>query len=207
MLREAADGIYIRFPIDGSMFNTWRLLARMKTIEELNTELLFADDCALHAHTEETLHHRQKFIVNSLSDSAKDFGLTISLKVTEVLYQHPPQEAYSPPQISINGTNLNAVEYFTFLGSVISNDATVSKDLDNRLSKASSSFVRLSKRIWQSLPHRLSKKIQVYRAAVVPTLLCGAKTWVLSRKQIRLLEWFHQRCLRSVLGIKWQDYV
>ena len=27
------------------------------------------------------------------------------------------------------------------------------------------------------------------------------------RKQIRLLERFHKRCLRSILGIKWQDYV
>ena len=54
---------------------------------------------------------------------------------------------------------------------------------------------------------RLSMKIQAYRAVVVPTLLYGAETWVLYRKQTRLLEQFHQRCLRSILGIKWQDYV
>ena len=30
---------------------------------------------------------------------------------------------------------------------------------------------------------------------------------MLYRKQIRPLERFHQRCLRSILGIKWQDYV
>ena len=35
----------------------------------------------------------------------------------------------------------------------------------------------------------------------------GAETWVLYRKQIRLLERFHQRCLRSILGIKWQDHM
>ena len=35
----------------------------------------------------------------------------------------------------------------------------------------------------------------------------SAETWVLYRKQIRLLERFHQRCLRSILGIKWQDHV
>ena len=57
-----------------------------------------------------------------------------SLKKTEVLYQPPPREAYSPPRISIDGTSQNAVEHFTYLGSVISSDATVSKDLDNRLS-------------------------------------------------------------------------
>ena len=47
MLREAKedlpDGIYIRFRTDGSLFNLRRLLARTKTIEELITELLFAD--------------------------------------------------------------------------------------------------------------------------------------------------------------------
>ena len=99
------------------------------------------------------------------------------------------------------------MEHFTYLGSVISNDAKVSKDLDKRLSKASSSFERLSKGVWQSHSLRLSTKIQVYSAVVVPTLLYGAETWALYRKQIRLLERFHQRCLRSILGIKWQDHV
>ena len=93
------------------------------------------------------------------------------------------------------------MEHFTYLGSVICNDATVSKDLDNRLSKASSPFGTLSKRVWQRHLPRLSTKI------VIPTLLYGAETWVLYRKQIRLLERFHRRCLRSILGIRWQDYV
>ena len=83
----------------------------------------------------------------------------------------------------------------------------VSKDLDTRLSKARSSFGRLSKRVWQSHSLHLSTKIQVYRTIIVPTLLYGAETQVLYQKQIRLLERFHQRCLRSILGIKWQDHV
>ena len=69
---------------------------------------------------EEALQHT----VNGFSDEAKNFCLTISLKKTEVLYQPPLREAYSPPHISINGTNLNAVEHFAYLGSVISNDAS-----------------------------------------------------------------------------------
>ena len=42
MLRESKedlpDGIYIRFRTDGSLFNLRRLLARMKTVEELITD-------------------------------------------------------------------------------------------------------------------------------------------------------------------------
>ena len=176
MPREAKedlpDDIYIRFRTDSSVSNLWCLLARTKTTEELITELLFADGFDLLAHTEKTL----QYIVNRFFDGAKNFGLTISLKKTEVLYQPPPRETYSPPHISIDGTNLNAVEHFTYLGSVISNDARVSKDFDNRLSKANSSFGRLSKRVWQSLSLRLSTKIQVYRAVVVLTLLYFEET-------------------------------
>ena len=100
MLHEAKedlpDCIDIRFRTDGSFFNLRRLLARTKTVGELITELLFVDDCALLAHTEEALQH----IVNRFSDAAKNFGLTISLKKTEVLYEPPPREGNSPPHIS-----------------------------------------------------------------------------------------------------------
>ena len=77
---------------------------------------------------------------------------------------------------AIDGTNLNAVEHCTYQGSVISIYATVSKNLDNRLSKASSSFGRLAKRVWLSYSLRLSTKAQVYRAVVVPTPVYGAET-------------------------------
>ena len=70
--------------------------------------------------------------------------------------------------------------------------------------KCARTIIIKKKRVFQSHSPCLSTKIQVYRAVVVPTLLYGAEIWVLYRKQIRLLEWFHQRCLRS---IKWQDYM
>ena len=164
MLREAkedlVDSIFIRFRTDGSIFNLRCLLAHTKTIEVLIVELLFADDCALLAHTQEAL----QYIVNRFAEAAKAFGFTISLKKTEVLHQPPPGGVYSPPQINIEDTSLNSVEHFTYLGSVISNDATVNKDLDNRLARVSSAFGRLHKRVWQNHSLRLSTKIQVYRA-------------------------------------------
>ncbi|PFX21964.1 hypothetical protein AWC38_SpisGene13525 [Stylophora pistillata] len=163
MLQEAKegvlDGIYIHFRSDGSLFNLQRPLTHTKTVEQLITELPFADDCVLLAHTETALEH----LVNHFSDATKAFGLTISLKRTE--------------------------------------------DLENRLSKASSSFGRLFKRVWKNHSLHLITKIKVYRAIVIPTLLYGAETWTLYRRQVRLLKRFHQRCLRSILNIKLHDYM
>ena len=54
---DLLDGIYIHFRIDGSLFSLRRLLTRKKTIEEVITELLFADDCVPLAHTKEALQY------------------------------------------------------------------------------------------------------------------------------------------------------
>ena len=81
------------------------------------------------------------------------FGPTISLKKTEVLYQPPPREAYSPSHISIDGTNLNFASRIG-LSQMMLQSARI---LTTALSKASSSFGRLSKRVWQSMAPPLHK--------------------------------------------------
>ena len=101
--------------------------------------------------------------------------------------------------------------HFTYLVNIITNDAKVSKDLDNRLKDGrcthakSSSFERLSKSMTanrSALPQRFRDT-----AVIVPTLVYGIVTWDLYRKQIRLLERFHPHCLLSISGIQWQDRV
>lgn len=49
--------------------------------------------------------------------------------------------------------------------------------------------------------------ILVYKSVVVTSFLYGCEAWVLYRKHVQLLEPLHQRSLRSIMGIKWQDYV
>ena len=47
----------------------------------------------------------------------------------------------------------------------------------------------------------------VYQAVVISTLLYGCEAWTLYQKGLMKLEQFHQRKLRSILNIKWDDYV
>ena len=106
MLRQATedlnddDSIYIRYRLDGNLFNLRRLQAHTKTQEQLIRDLLFADDAALVAHTERA---RQR-LTSCFAEAAQLFGLEISLKKTEVLHQPAPQEEYHPPHISIDET-------------------------------------------------------------------------------------------------------
>ena len=197
------DAVYIRYRLDGNLFNLRRLKAHTKTLQVLVRELLFADDAALVAHTEAALQR----LVSCFADSAHLFGLEVSLNKTEVLYQPAPCEAHHPPHVSINKTELNAVQYFKYLGSIISSDAKFEKEIDHRLSAANRAFGRLHKRVWRNKELRQETKINLYRAVVLSTLLYGSESWVTYSHHIRILERFHQRCLRTILQLKWWDYV
>ena len=43
--------------------------------------------------------------------------------------------------------------------------------------------------------------------AVLTSLLYGCESWTLYCRHIKLLEQFHMRSLRSILGIRWQDRI
>ena len=200
---EDEDGVYVRYRLDGSLFNLRRLQAHTKTNERLIRDLLFADDAALVAHTEQALQR----LTSCFADASWLFGLEVSLKKLEVLHQPAPQEAYHPPHITIGDTELKSTQQFTYLGCTITSDARIDREIDNRLSKANSSFGRLYKRVWTNKNLKCKTKIRVYRAVVLTTLLYGSETWVTYSSHIRLLERFHQRCLRTILNVHWSDFV
>ena len=119
----------------------------------------------------------------------------ISIKKTEVLSQPAPGETYEPPVVSIEGKQLNAVKTFKYLGSTISNDASLDAEITSRIAKATAAFGRLTKRLWTNRNIRLDTKIAVYRAAVITSLLFGCETWTLKKAHFARLERFHQTTL------------
>ena len=168
------DGIQIRFRTDGLIFNLARLQAHTRTTSALAWELLDADDRGIFAHLESEL----KNLIDNFVRASKGFGLTVSIQETEVLYQPSPGTALNPPpQMAVDGTPLKVNQAFTYLESNLSNDENLDKEIDSRISKASSSFCRLGPRVWKSHDWKLSVKINAYRAVVVNMLLYAAETW------------------------------
>ena len=197
--RESDPGIQITYRTDGGLFNTQRLKAKTKVTKSLVRDLLYADDCAIVAHTADDLQE----LTNSLSSATKRFGLTISIKKTEVLFQPAKGSTAALPNIVIDGKPLNNVESFTYLGSSLCSTNSLDKEISNRIAKASASFGRLRKRVWNVRGLKKETKCSVYRAAVLSALLYGCESWTLYRRHTKLLEQFHQRCLRNILNIKW----
>jgi len=137
------------------------------------------------------------------------FGLTVTMKKTEVILQPCNRSSYTSPKVTAGDTKLAATDKFCYLGSFLSSDAQVNDDISSRLAKASQAFGRLSKRLWDDHGIRLDTKVSVYVAAILPVLLYGCESWTLYRHNIRKLhvDQFHMRCLRRIAHIRWQDKI
>ena len=141
---------------------------------------------ALTAHTQADAQH----LFNRFRDAAVRFGLTISLKKTEVLLQPVDRLTSTPPVVIAGETALPVVQRFCYLGSVLSSDANINEDISSRIAKASYSFGRLARRLWDDHGIRLDTKMA---------------NCCLGRRHVRKLEQFHMRCLRRIAHVRWQD--
>ena len=128
--------------------------------------MLFADDAAVVAHTQEELQS----LSDCFSQACKDFGLPISLKKTNFLRQ----DTEAPPVIIIDDYDLDAVCQFTYLGSTITDNLSLDAEIDKMIGKAVSTLTRLTVRVWTSPKLDVKTNIAVYNVCVISTFLYGS---------------------------------
>nr|VZI12384.1 unnamed protein product [Spirometra erinaceieuropaei] len=143
------------------------------------------------------------------SVACENFGLVINTQKTAVMHQPPLHSATPPnePQISVNGTQLQVVENFPYLGSTLSHNTKIDDEVARRISKASQAFGRLQSTVKNRHGRQLSTKLKRCKAVILSTLLYGAETWTVYTKQARRLNHFHLSCLRRTLRLSWQDRI
>ena len=89
---------------------------------------MFADDAAVATHTQEKLQS----LMDCFSQVCKDFGLTTSLKKTNVL----GQDTETPPVITVDDYELDAACQCTYLGSTITVNLSLDTEINKMIGKA-----------------------------------------------------------------------
>ena len=193
----STEGMYLHTRSDGRLFNPARLRAKTKVREALIRDMLFADDAAVTSHSEQQL----QCLMDRFSQACKDFGLTISLKKTNVLGQNVD----TPPVITIDSYELDVVHQFTYLGSTISDNLFLDVEINQRIGKTATILGRRTTRVWENPKLTVPTKMAVYNACIISMLLYGSETWPTYAKQERKLNSLHYLC--HILGLKWSDKV
>ena len=198
-------GVTVKYRIGRRLVGDRTAKARLQTVTV--TESQFADDVAVYATTREALNQATASFVRV----AADWGLTVSLVKSKVLVAGNHLEPTDTMPIQLDGGLIDVVDNFTYLGSNITEDGELQNEVAVRIGKASRAFGCLQKSIFQNKRLSTSIKREVYRATVLSVLLYGTETWAVKAHSLRRLSGFHNRCIRSIMGVskvqQWKERI
>ncbi|KAK3517624.1 hypothetical protein QTP70_013436 [Hemibagrus guttatus] len=161
-------------------------------------DLDYADDLGLLAHRHQDIQQKTE----KLSEIASTIGLKVNNKKTQVLRKN----VTSNTPIAIDGTPLEDVQEFVYLGSKVTTDGDCNKDINTRVSKANQAFAML-KPIWRTTSLSIHTKIKIFRSNVISVLLYGSECWKTTTAIEQKLEVFQNKCLRRILKIFWPNTI
>jgi len=157
----------------------------------------FADDVVLLARSRDAACAA----IRSYVEVASSLGLTVSFVKTKFVVVGTGVTDEEKRPLVVGDDFIEGVEQFPYLGSLISDDGRVSVEVERRIANASKAFGALREAVFKNSNLSIETKRFVYRACVLSVLLYGGECWAPLRGQLRKLNSFHHRCVRSVLGI------
>ena len=109
---------------------------------------------------------------------------------------------------------MEEVNHFKYLGSIISNKKGGEEEkgglwleIYSRIFNASRIFGSLRKKVFKNKHLSLNIKTYIYKVTILPILTYASATWPITQSQIKKLETFHMKCLRSIANISLLDRI
>jgi hypothetical protein len=100
---------------------------------------------------------------------------------------------------------LENLEYFNYLGSIITKDARCTREIKSRIAMAKATFNRKKNLCTSKLDLNLRKKL--VKCYIWSIVLYNAETWTLRKAEQKYLESFELWCLRRMEKMIWTDRV
>lgn len=169
----------------------WQINSRLEDVD-------YADDICMMAQRFSDIKGK----LEDLERAAGKAGLQISsCKTKEIRINSTVDE-----RLQVNNVEVEEVDSFVYLGSVVGKSGGSDEDVEARIKKARGTFSQLWK-VWRSPQIRLKTKLRIFNSNVKSVLLYGCETWKESAKLISKLQVFVNRCLRLILGIRWPNTI
>uniref|UniRef100_A0AAG5DNL5 Reverse transcriptase domain-containing protein n=1 Tax=Anopheles atroparvus TaxID=41427 RepID=A0AAG5DNL5_ANOAO len=136
-----------------------------------------------------------------LKRAAAGIGLEINASKTKYLLAggSDRDRARLGASVRINNDELEVVEEFAYLGSLITSDNNISSEIRRRIVQGSPAYHGLHK-LLRSRRLRQSTKCTIYRTLIRPVVLYGHESWTLLTEDANALGIFERRVLRTIFG-------
>jgi hypothetical protein len=163
------------------------------------TDLCFADDIDVVSdsipNAQNMLHH--------INESSKHYGLEISKEKTKAMLVSTETMTLD---MKIDGSPIEQVSQFKYLGSYMTNDNSSAIDIRSRIAQAMAALQKLEY-VWKNNRISLMTKLRLLDSTVIPTAIYGCETWTIHKHDMQRIKAFGMKCLRRILGVHWSDHV
>jgi len=154
-------------------------------------ELLYADDTLI-VHSDAGM---VDFYMAKIGEVGQQYGLQFNWGKLEYLSVNTDGQFFTP-----TGEPIPKKDRLKYLGSLLSHDAKIGAELNQRLGAARAEFDTLSK-VWAHSMLNIRRKHEIFQACVVTKLLyCLHTTW-LNAAETNKIDALQARCLRKLTGI------
>ena len=160
--------------------------------------ILYADDVVLFS---KTALEAEK-ILTIIDDTCTRFGLTISFGKTKTQVFNDKELAEKPSLISVNGTEIENVQDFVYLGQLFTTKDNASFT-DHRIARAIAKFNELRK-VLTDTNINLRTRRKFLEACVRMRLTYGVEAYFPNEKQLNRLEACWNELLRSMVRGGWK---
>ena len=142
------------------------------------TELMFADDAAAIGSDGVSMECTAAELERVMR-VIKDWGLTLSVVKTKLLVAGIPgiEDEFRP--FELEGGEVECVNDFKYLGSVLEVNGGIVKEVGERIAKGARAFGTLKGLVFNSSNLSYKMKRMVYKAVVLGVLLYGSETWTI----------------------------
>jgi len=158
----------------------------------------YADDLVLLAKEVEVLQD----MTDKLTESGRCYGMEMNVEKTKVMRISRQQ---FPVKIMIDQKQLETVESFKYLGSMLTNDGRCTREIKSRIAMAKAAFNMKRALFTSKLDLKLRKKL--VKCYIWSTALYGAETWTLRAVDQKHLESFEMLCWIRMDKISWTEHV
>ena len=159
------------------------------------SQLLFADDTALVADSEEKLQR----LVTEFGRVCDRRKLRVNVGKSKVLRCTRSRDA-GGMNVWLGREKLEEVDAFKYLGSHIARDGCVDVEVKHRVKEARRVMGGM-KSVFKCRTLSMGAKSRLYEGVVVPAATYGAESWNMKEEDRRRLDVLEMRCLRDICGV------
>jgi hypothetical protein len=181
IMREALEGFEGGVRFGGMMINNLR----------------YADDTTLICASREEL----MMLLQRVKQASAKKGLLLNTKKTKIMVK---DGARTNDDFFLDGQQIEEVDEFDYLGSLVNNRSDSTTEIRRRLAIARNTTQNMMN-IWKSRGVSTELKLRFMRATVFSVATYGCESWAPTKKDSKRIDAFEMWCYRRLLRISWKE--